>query len=108
MPCISLITHIDWFQTISNNSRIDPPGMTMRAKCIAAYDENDLQLTNKERLTDIPITVGFENRDAPPVRGNGQPLERGDRSFQLLRREGPQSTAGSFLRLITTVRRGRR
>ena len=78
------LTTIDWFQTISNNSPIDPPGMTMRAKCNATHDENDLQLTSKERLTDIPITVSFAGRDAPPVRGNGQPLERGIGLFNYL------------------------
>lgn len=64
----------DWFQIISNNGPLDPPGLSMSAN-VALADEHDLELSTKERLRDLSIGVSFV--EGTVLRGDGQPLERG-------------------------------
>jgi hypothetical protein len=76
---------VDWIQSVSVQSSIDPAGASLRARC-SAVDGFHLSLSSGESITQIPIEVGLSQD--PITVGDGQPLERGVGVFNYIFSEG--------------------
>ena len=47
---------IDWVQTLSTNSPLEPTAMSISSNC-SAVDDHTMSLSTEERITQLPISV---------------------------------------------------
>lgn len=95
---LTVLSVIDWLQTISLHSPTDDSGARMRATC-AAQRDFDFDLSSGETLCEIPITINFVR--GALTRPGGQALERGIGLFNYVNSPGtkPPSAIGCWIGL---------
>jgi hypothetical protein len=86
---------VDWTQTISTKTEVEPETRSIGAECVAT--DNPFSLSTGEDITKIPIGVYF--MAGPLMMGNDQPVKRGIGVFDYSGGKGLRSVIACWIGL---------
>jgi hypothetical protein len=84
--CFIKLKPLDWYQTISTESIINPTGRSLLMD--GSVSDHNLILSNGARLSELSVNFSFSKSDGKPLLGSGQPLEHGVGLFMFFQHQG--------------------